>query len=123
MTNKIEKLKYFRAYDSSSKIALVLYVLMIVSKILMHAIPGLNNFWMTALMITFWGTLIGYVIYFINAFISQDKYSKLIGKDNFGLGLNANLYLIIGPVFFLIMFFIFRKQIKDLQLTDNNLHK
>jgi hypothetical protein len=118
MSNKIEKLKYFKAYDSSSKIALFLYVMMITSRILMHALPDMNSALMTAIVIVFWGTLIGYVIYFIKAFISQDKYAKLIGKDNFGLGLNANLYLIIGPAFFLIMFFIFRKQIKDLQTTS-----
>jgi hypothetical protein len=83
----------------------------------MHVLPDVNNSMMTFLAIIFWGSLFGYVVYFLKAFVSQDKYFKLIGKDKYGLGLNANLYFIIGPVFFLIMFFIFRKQIKDLQTT------
>lgn len=105
-----DAIKYFKSYDNYSKNALILYIIMIVSKILSHGLPDSNNLLITVLVIIFWGTLIGFLICFIKAFISQSKYFDLIGKDDYGL--NANLYFIIGPFIFLIMFFIFRNQIK-----------
>jgi hypothetical protein len=108
-----DAIEYFKSYDNNSKIALVLYIIMIVSRILVFGLPDSNNFLISAFLIFFWLTLIGYLIYFIKAFISQTKYFNLIGKDEYGLGLNANLYFIVGPFIYLIMYFIFRKQIKE----------
>jgi hypothetical protein len=62
-------------------------------------------------VILFWICLLGFLIFLVKSFINQSKYYELIGKKESQL--NPGLYFTVGLIIYIVMFFVFRKQMRD----------
>ena len=100
----------YDAFESASKFALVFYVLMLTFRILTSLAKD-NEGLQLVFVILFWLSFITYIIFLIKSFINQSQYYKLIGKkDN---QLIPALYFTFGVLLYVVMYFVFRKQIRS----------
>lgn len=100
----------FESFEGSSKIAFVLYVLMLVSSALVY-VGSRNELSQIIFVILSWVFCIGFFIFLIKSFINQSRYYGLIGKKESQL--NPILYLFVGSITYAVMYFIFRKQMRS----------
>lgn len=101
---------YYRAFENLSKTAFFFYGLILIIKILMVFIAG-GGALLTLVSIVFWISLFVYVIALIQSFIMQSRYFKTIGKEDNQL--NPTLFFTVGMLLYIIMFFVFRKQMRE----------
>ncbi len=103
--------QYFKLFDKQSKLAFMFYLLILIVKILTPTILTSTELIQLIIVIAFWLSLIGYIITLIKSFISQSKYYKLVGKEDNQL--SPGLFFTVGMLLYIVMYFVFRKQIKD----------
>lgn len=107
-----DEAKYlFDAFEGQSKAAFVFYILFIVFKILLESISESAETTFILVVLAFLGSIIGFYVSLIKSFISQAKYYKLIGKKESQL--NPILFFTVGMGFYAVMYFVFRKQMRD----------
>lgn len=106
-----EAKSYYDQFEMFSKKAFLLYGISLLVWIAMPVVARLDEMAEIFFMIGLLGLIGGYLLLLIKSFISQFKYYKVIGKAESQL--NAGLYFTVGMVFYIVMFFIFRKQMKD----------
>ncbi|MBN1952697.1 MAG: hypothetical protein JW801_15960 [Bacteroidales bacterium] len=102
---------HYEAFEKFSLAAFVLYSIALIVKILALFLAGSTESLQIVVVIIFWIVVIGYIISLIQSFISQTKYYKLIGKKE--RQLSPQLYFIVGMLLYIVMFFFFRKQVKE----------
>lgn len=100
----------FESFERSSKVAFVLYALMLIFYIIPSLAKDSETLQLT-LIILFVISLIGYFTFLIKSFIYQAKYYRLIGKSEGQL--NPGLYFTVGLIVYAVMYFMFRKQMRD----------
>lgn len=100
----------FEAFERSSKKAFLFYGMML---FLLIAVPLSRNHETLQLSLTILSlsATLGFFILLIKSFINQAKYYKLIGKENNQL--NPGLYFTVGLIVYAVMYFMFRKQMRD----------
>jgi len=100
----------FKSFENFSKIAFILYGLMLILKIF-TSISIDNDVLQIAFEILFWISFIGFFIFLIKSFLSQSNYYKMIGKKESQL--SPGLYFTVGLIIYIVMYFVFRKQMRD----------
>lgn len=100
----------FDSFESSSKVAFVFYGLMIILMLVGSLAKGNESIQLIS-VILFWISLVVFIIFLIKSFVNQSKYYELIGKKESQL--NAGLYFSVGIVIYFVMFFVFRKQMRE----------
>jgi lipopolysaccharide export system permease protein len=114
LTGNLENTTYthanelFLSYKRSSLVALITYCLAILIKaLLVYQFIESGKIMSVILIIT----SILYFIFLIRSFLIQNDFSKLTGTD---IGTEAILvYLFLGMPFYIIMYFVFRIQMKE----------
>jgi len=102
---------YFKSFEKQSKLAFIFYGLILIVKILIPLITKSIESVQLIIVIVFWISLFGYIVSLIQSFMSQSKYYKLIGKQESQL--NPGLFFTLGMFLYMIMYFVFRKQMKE----------
>lgn len=102
---------YFKSFEKLSKMAFIFYGLILIVNILIPLITNSVESIQYIVLIGFWISLIGYIVTLVKSFISQSKYYKIIGKKENQL--NPGLYFTVGMFLYVVMYFIFRKQMKE----------
>ena len=100
----------YRSFESNSKVAFVLYGLMFISRIAISVARD-NETLQLVFAVLFWLSAAGFIIYLVKSFINQAKYYDLVGKKESQL--NPGLYFTVGLAVYIVMFFVFRKQMRD----------
>jgi cell division protein FtsW (lipid II flippase) len=100
----------FKSFESFSKVAFVLYGLMLIFRIVTSLAKD-NEVLQIAFVILFWISVVGYFIVLIKSFVNQARYYEMIGKKESQL--NPFLYFTVGLIIYLVMYFVFRKQMRD----------
>jgi hypothetical protein len=98
-------------FKRNSRIALILYLLAVFIELV---IPLLNielDFINTLRLCTFYGSLIGYLIFLILTFLNQSEFYKLVGVEFRSEG--AVVYFLLGMPFYIFMYFYFQGQMKE----------
>ena len=108
---------YLHSFEKSSKMAFIFYGLLIITKIIIPLIARAEGKFQMYVVVLFWISLVTYIICLLKSFIDQSSYYKLVGKKENQL--NPLLYFTVGMFLYMIMYFIFRKQMK----ADINLIK
>ncbi len=114
LTGNLENTTYnyandiFSSYNRNSMIAFIAYCLAIVLKgSLMYHLISQGSM----LSILFIFLVAVYLIFLIRSFLNQTDFNKLTGSDT---GSESILiYLFLGMPFYMIMYFVFRKQMKE----------
>lgn len=101
---------YFQSFEKQSKLAFIFYGLILIVKILIPLINKSIESIQLIVLIVVWILLIGYIVILIRSFISQSRYYKLIGKQESQL--SPGLFFTLGMFFYIIMYFVYRKQMK-----------
>jgi hypothetical protein len=99
-----------KSFENSSKFAFVLYGLLLILTISISFTKNIGVLQIGGVTL-FWILFIGFFIFLIKSFIHQSKYYELIGKKE--IQLNPILYFSAGVVIYIVMYFVFRKQIRD----------
>ena len=102
---------YFQLFESSSKKAFISYVLILLIRAIFPIMKNSSESIQLILVISFWLILILYIIFLIKSFTNQSKYYTTINKKDSQL--NAGLYFTVGAAFYFVMYFVFRKQMKE----------
>ncbi|MCT4638114.1 MAG: hypothetical protein N4A72_10430 [Bacteroidales bacterium] len=103
--------QYFKSFDIQSKLAFMFYALILIVRILMPTIIDNTASVQLIIVAVFWISLIGFFVTLIKSFLSQAKYYKQIDKqDN---QLNPALFFTLGMALYIVMYFVFRKQMKE----------
>jgi len=100
----------FESFEKSSKIAFTLYGLMLIFRI-SSSLAKSNEVLQVIFLILFGISIIGYLIFLIKSFVNQSRYYEIIGKKESQL--NPGLYFTVGLMIYLVMYFIFRKQMRE----------
>lgn len=100
-----------QVYAQYTEIALILYLFLISIKIINPFVPKSAEALLMVIVTAFGISLIGFIVFIIKSFISQSKYYDLIGKKESQL--NPLLYFTAGAFLYFIMYFVFRKQMKE----------
>lgn len=100
----------FKSFEDSSKFAFVLYGLILIFRIVFSLAKDIEVLQIVS-VILFWISFIGFFIFLIKSFINQSKYYEIIGKKESQL--NPGLYFTVGMIIYIVMYFVFRKQMRD----------
>ncbi len=100
----------FETFENSSKVAFILYGLMIIFRI-STSLAKSNEAFQITFLILFGISIVGYLIFLIKSFVSQSRYYEIIGKKESQL--NPILYFTVGLIIYLVMFFSFRKHMRE----------
>ncbi|HOZ15843.1 MAG TPA: hypothetical protein PLH91_05105 [Tenuifilaceae bacterium] len=100
----------FESFEKSSKIAFTLYGLMLIFRI-SSSLAKSNEVLQVIFLILFGISIIGYLIFLIKSFVNQSRYYEIIGKKESQL--NPGLYFTVGLMIYLVMYFIFSKQMRE----------
>jgi hypothetical protein len=98
----------FSSFNRNSTIAFIAYCLAIAVKGLLIYHVLANNTVTTAVFLLL---VIVYIIFLTRSFINQNNFFKLAGADYGSEG--ALVYLLLGMPFYIFMYFLFRKQMKE----------
>jgi hypothetical protein len=101
----------FESFSRNSKIALILYGILLLTNILVPIIASNSATLGLLALILNWSSLIGYFIFLIKSFMNQNQFYKTINKVYGTEG--ALLYLFLGMPFYIFMYFFFRNQMKE----------
>jgi len=105
-----DAIQEFKSFESSSKVAFVLYGLMLIFRIVSSLAKDIEVLQIIC-VILFWISFIGFFIFLIKSFVNQSKYYEMIGKKESQL--NPGLYFTVGLIIYVVMYFVFRKQMRD----------
>ena len=101
----------YYSFLKHSKIAFIFYIISflikISSKLFTIKLELINNI----IIVMFFCALIVYLIFLVRSFIIQSDFYK-ITSDEYGAS-GAMLYLFLGMPFYLVMYFIFKNQMKE----------
>jgi hypothetical protein len=100
-----------RSFMRNSKVAILLYSLLIVMKIIdIWFTPGTSSGSLT-LLIVFITCFVLYLFFLVRSFYTQSEFYKLTG-DEYGSD-GALIYLLLGMPFYIVMYFVFQNQMKE----------
>jgi hypothetical protein len=117
LTGNFEKTTYdfaqelYDDFSRNSKIAFILYGVLWLSNILALTLTSSSLLVGAIAGIISWLALIGYFTFLIKSFINQHRYYKTISQDYGAEG--ALIYLFIGMPFYILMYFFFRRQMRE----------
>ncbi|MBL4753047.1 MAG: hypothetical protein JKY52_05520 [Flavobacteriales bacterium] len=103
--------EFYTAFIRNSKIAFILYGLLLVTLFLVPILTSLSQFPPLLQAIMLWGFVIAYVFFLVISFINQIQFFKAIGKDNGAEG--ALVFFLMGMPFYALLYFYFRRQMKE----------
>lgn len=109
-SNYDEAKEEFGSFERNSGIAFVLYGLLLVFRFI-TSFAGDSEAVIITFLILFWLSFIGFVVYLIRSFINQSRYYKIVGKENDQI--NPGLYFTVGLIIYAVMYFMFRKQMRN----------
>jgi hypothetical protein len=101
----------YTSFSRVSKTALALYITLFAFNILIYAINITSASTLLFLVTVNWLVLFCYIFFLIRAFIVQNQFSKITGKDYGTEG--AFIYLFVGAPFYLLSYFYFKKQMEE----------
>lgn len=101
---------YFNSFNKLSQIAFVFYALILLIQLLIPFISMTSESIQLIFVITFWFSFVAYIVLLIQSFVSQSRYYKIIDKKDSQL--NPGFYFTVGMILYVVMFFVFRKQMK-----------
>jgi hypothetical protein len=93
-----DAVEQYKAFCRNSIIALILLVIVI----LLSASKGEISVFISSIL---------YLIFFIKSYLNHNQFYKVIGQD-YGTG-SIVIYLLLGPPFYLFLFFFYRNQMKE----------
>ena len=103
--------RVYNAYNQNSKIAFVLYVIILINNILIPVLSQNSDSLSSVIVIVNFLILIGYFVFLIKSFLNQNQFYKAINQD---YGTEGGLiYFFLGIPFYFLMFFYFRNQMKE----------
>lgn len=117
LTGNFENSKYdhvrhvFNAFNRNSKIAFILYTVFVsVRFILPHLLKRTDSV-STLLLVVYILSFVTFFIFLLISFLDQSRFYKLAG-DDYGTD-GALVYLFIGMPFYIFMYFVFKKQMRE----------
>jgi hypothetical protein len=99
-----------KSFENASKLAFLLYGFIIISRFAI-SFTGDNEVLSITFTILFGMAIIGYFIFLIRSFVNQSNYYNMLGKKDSQL--NPGLYFTVGLIIYAVMYFVFRKQMRD----------
>lgn len=102
----------YKSFSKNSVIALSLYGLVILTTFLLSNISGNSGALGLSVAIFKVGTYIFYLVFLIKSFLNQSAFYKTVGQ-NYGAD-GALLYLFLGMPFYVLMYFYFRGQMRQI---------
>lgn len=117
LTGNLENTSFNYASDlletfrSNSKLAFLLYVLLIIVKLIAIWFSPQSGFGNKMLLIAFILCAVLYLIFLIRSFLNQSEFYKTTGED-FGTD-GALVYILLGMPFYFFMYFVFQKQMNE----------
>lgn len=103
--------RLYSAYNRNSKIAFVLYLIILINNILIPVLSQNSDTLSYVLLIANFLIVIGYFVFLIKSFSNQSQFYKSINQDYGTEG--ALMYFLLGIPFYFLMFFYFRNQMKE----------
>lgn len=100
-----------KSFSRNSKIAFILYVIVLVSNILLSVFALSSEILASIILIINWIALISYFVFLIKSFMNQSEFYKVIGKENDSSG--VLIYVFLGVPFYIFTYFFFRNQMND----------
>ncbi len=104
-------IELYNSFSKNSKIAFVLFVIILLTNILIPIIAVNSETVATFLLLANWIILIAYFVFLIKSFLNQNRFYKTINQDYGTEG--ALMYFFLGMPFYIFMYFYFRKQMKE----------
>jgi len=101
----------FNSFAKNSKIAFILYGILLLTNILVPIIASNSESLGLVTLILNWVSFIGFIVFLIKSFMNQNQFYKAINKDYGTEG--VLLYLFLGMLFYIFMYFYFRNQMKE----------
>ncbi len=106
-------LELYHSFNKSSKIAFILYGVLLLTNILVPIIAVSSESFGSLISVINWISFISYFIFLIKSFINQNQFYKTINQD-YGLE-GLFIYFFLGMPFYIIMFFYFRNQMNEIK--------
>lgn len=101
----------YKSFSSNSKIAFLLYILILLNNILTPLITSSSELFALLGRIGNWILFISYFIFLAKSFLNQEHFYKIINKNS-GTE-NALVYLFLGMPFYILAYFYFKSQMKE----------
>lgn len=103
--------RLYNTYNRNSKIAFVLYLIILINNILIPVLSQNSNPLFYSVLMANFLIVIGYFVFLIKSFLNQNQFYKSINQDYGSEG--AVMYFFLGIPFYFLMFFYFRNQMKE----------
>ena len=104
-------IEIYSSFSKNSKIAFLLFVLVLLTNILIPIIAQNSELFANSIIVVSFFVFIAYFIFLIKSFLDQNRFYKTINQ-NYGME-GILMYLFLGMPFYIIMYFYFRKQMKE----------
>tara|TARA_R110001583_G_scaffold60567_2_gene179810 strand:+ start:1008 stop:1532 length:525 start_codon:yes stop_codon:yes gene_type:complete len=101
----------YNSFSKNSKIAFILFLIILSTNIVIPILAVNSETLSILVLIANWVVLFGYFIFLIKSFLDQNRFYKTINQDYATEG--ALMYLFLGMPFYIIMYFYFKKQMKE----------
>lgn len=101
----------YKTYNRNSKIAFVLYLIILFNNILIPVLSQNSDTLSSVLLIANFLIVVGYFLFLIRSFLNQNQFYKSINQDYGTEG--AVMYFFLGIPLYFLMFFYFRNQMRE----------
>ena len=101
----------YTSFSKNSKIAFILFLVIMLTNILIPVVSFNSESIGIIILFVNLIALFAYLIFLIKSFLNQNRFYKTINEDYGAEG--ALMYLFLGMPFYIIMYFYFRKQMKE----------